>query len=479
MGVEDRNDRTKQADFKRTAKKIVTSAKGVASVIQDKAAEYGYTVVRKNGHWVFGAKGLEDVSIVVEDGPVQVAPEDWKVAALVTAAEGVIDLSNLFVTKRDLLLGNIIARQKLCIMGAVSGIGKSTICIALAMATAAGRKRFGIELHEGALHVGYISTEDETEEVRRLVAATSKAHKWRKADIEDRLSVFGYDKLPNWFKLIGVDSKTRQPEIDEDAISWIKEVVRANQMDLLMIDPLFDLSGGFELSPQMMNMIANALKSVAQELNMAILLVHHMRKGSNSAAPNPEDISGGLPLVNASRATVTLRRLTNDEAQKWDVEEKDRKVIRVLDTGKVSLGPDGGRFFFRIEPVQLTDHKTGESFEIQAAAEWWPPQTTSGFHMSLWPGVVERIDAEEIVLFAETTKKNTTAPTLSQIVQEVCNEAFAEDGGVKHDAKSFEKAIRERGLVIMEKKPNPRAQNKIRKVQAAVVSDAGREQISL
>jgi hypothetical protein len=462
-----------QENLNRQAKAIVRNYSDLPEVFNEQVKDIGATVERKNGSYIFtNDEGM--TAIIPANGTSHsTAPPNWREQARQTALDGVIaDVDALKVTKRELLMGTIIARKKLTVIGASGGLGKSTFCIALALAAAAGRSMFNVDCHEGPLRVSAFSTEDELAEVQRLVKASSSLNGFHTSDVNDRLSVFGQEQFPEWFSLIKTDEKTRQPDIDQASIDWINEVLAVNGVDILMLDPLFGLSGGHELSPQMMNLIAIQLKRIAATHNCAVVLIHHTRKANSGSQTSADDLSGGKPLVNASRSTLVVRELTQQEREQWALTDQDMNQIRCVMDVKGNLGPRGWRAFYKLESVTLYDNADKSSFDIQAAKPWYPPSVIRGLTDYIWRHVVERIDAEEFVLFSDRANASGKTPRLTGIVQTACQAATDADG-LLYDAKKIENEIRKLKLVVGKDEKNPNSKSR-GPTSRAVITPAGR-----
>ncbi len=469
-----RNNEADSEAFRRQCNAIynkfkVFSADKQEGNIRREAEDCGIEATRENGHWAF-SKGEMHHRISL-DGK---ADEPWVNGARQTATNGSIALADLHPTRRKLLIGNMAARQKLSVIAASGGMTKSTMCAAIALGAAAGRNIFGMKMHEGEIRAGYLSTEDEVEEVQRLIKANAQVLDITDSHIRDRLSGYGFDNMPEWFSIVSVDPETRITRADKKSLQWLAEIITTQKLDVFFIDPLYGLSSGFELTPEMMNQIAIALKSLAQKCNCSIILVHHTRKGHGGGVVGADEVSGGKPLVSNSRATATVRTLTQDETIRYGLDERTANSIRVVDGVKMNLGRNGPLFHYQIVTTMLRDPETNTDYEMQAVKEWFPPTVTSGFNHPVWGRIVDIIDETPFVFFAPQSH-GTSAPKFREIVQQACDEE-ARETGVRHDAKSLDKEIRERKYIEGQPMNNPGTQSR-EPSQGVVITDKGRAEI--
>lgn len=392
-------------------------------------------------------------------------PKAWAVSK---ASDRIVRIGELAPGPRCFLYGTCFIRQKLTVLGGGGGMMKSTFAIGLCLGMAAGVTTFGMEPREGALRTLYVSTEDELDEVHRLLRAAANLRGISSFRDQDQFLALGHEDLPDNFSLIAIDPKTREAAVNEPHMRHIEELARLHCSDVIVLDPLYGVTGGVELTPEAMNLVSRRIIKLAQATNSAVLVVHHTRKANGlRGIVSADELTGGKPLVNAARAVLTVREPTKDEGSDWGLSEKDLRKVRVVDAVKINVAPSGGRWFFKGAEV-MHDDNAGGRYGVQAADHWSPPTTTRGFNPGIWFKVAEIVE-NEFVLDSDKAPGNK----LKDVVARACSEDF-ETCGVGHDPKSFLKEIRDRRLVEIREERNPDSASRS-KVKRAVLTEEGRK----
>ncbi len=198
VGLDDKPDLEVIKKQMASAMNLARKMQGSPELLSQAARQSGLEAEIEGANWRFTSD--EGLNFVTPRSPAEQASKretNWKEAARELALKGVIsDIDKMQVSKRNLLMGHIIVRQKLTVMGASGGLGKSTFAVALCMAAASGQEMFGVKCHEGPMKVAYFSTEDELDEIQRLAKAAAAVNNMRTSIIKDRMSVFGQDQIP-------------------------------------------------------------------------------------------------------------------------------------------------------------------------------------------------------------------------------------------------------------------------------------------
>jgi hypothetical protein len=142
---------------------------------------------------------------------------------------------------------------------------------------------------------------------------------------------------------------------------------------VLILDPLVELMGGLdENSNAIMGQVFAKLRGLAEECDIAILVVHHTRKGV--AVPgNLEAARGAGALGGSIRIGLTLTVMREEEAVELGIPKETRKHYVRLDNAKQSYGPpsDGALWFQRFSIIL----DNGDS--SPALEPWTPPKATA------------------------------------------------------------------------------------------------------
>ena len=68
-------------------------------------------------------------------------------------------------------------------------------------------------------------------------------------------------------------------------------------------------------------------RNLAIQHNLAVVLVHHARKGSGSSAGDPDNLRGASSIVGAARIVLTVLTMDEEQAAKLGIGAKDRALF--------------------------------------------------------------------------------------------------------------------------------------------------------
>lgn len=169
-------------------------------------------------------------------------------------------------------------------------LGKSWLALDLALAVAKGSKCLGVECEQG--DVLYLAMEDNK---RRLQSRLQKLSPARELD-----------PWPSSLEMVTEWKRHDQGGI-EDIEAWAA-TKRAPR--LVIVDVLAQFRGGrgnTETQYEADYAAVKSLQEVAGELQIAILIIHHVKKGIGETDPF-EKVSGTLGLTGAADTTIILDR---------------------------------------------------------------------------------------------------------------------------------------------------------------------------
>jgi RecA-family ATPase len=211
---------------------------------------------------------------------------------------------------RHWLLGTLLLRGEMTTLGSTGGTGKTAIAIACALACITGRKDIvGLRVFQ-PVKVAFLTLEDDRKELARRIAAAMDAHGVRREDVEGALFVYSARERP--FLLAYVDESGEFQRAD-DADALAAEIV-ANEIGLVIIDPLIKSHHAIENSNDHMDKLASLIIDIATRTDAAILVPCHNRKGGETGR---DAIRGGSALVDAARINRGAAGMT--EASRRDL----------------------------------------------------------------------------------------------------------------------------------------------------------------
>ena len=128
-------------------------------------------------------------------------------------------------------------------------------------------------------------------------------------------------------------------------LDQICETVRKEELDAVFIDNLGFLTRASKNTFEVENVASARIKGLAQELEVPIILLHHLRKPESDSVepdPNVHSIKGsGAILADASDAFILHHPVSNQELQ-------TRDPVGFLSSGKPRWGM-GGKRYVRLE----------------------------------------------------------------------------------------------------------------------------------
>jgi RecA-family ATPase len=215
--------------------------------------------------------------------------------------------------------------------------------------------------------VGILNAEDDGDEQQRRISSMIRDTGRRVSDLADNLI-----RISPGGATAGLF--TAAPDTGEvcttQAFEDLKAFIKDRALDVLILDPLVELMGGLdENSNAIMGQVFAKLRGLAEECDIAILVVHHTRKGV--AVPgNLEAARGAGALGGSIRIGLTLTVMREEEAVELGIPKETRKHYVRLDNAKQSYGPpsDGALWFQRFSIIL----DNGDS--SPALEPWSPPK---------------------------------------------------------------------------------------------------------
>ena len=277
------------------------------------------------------------------------------------------------IPPRPWLYGRHLIRGFITVMVAPGGAGKSQVAMGMAMALACDRKLLGHHIHH-PVNAWIINLEDPLEELDRRIAAMMLHHKIHRDELYGKLYVHsGRDRPLCMLNLDEVGAPVAHPDMD----ALISEA-RAVEIGLIVVDPYIRSHSLDENSNTQQAAAAAAWAQVAEDLDAAILLVHHTRKGSVS---DIDAARGAKALTDHARSGLIISPMSVTEAEELGVAADDRWRYLRLDDAKANLAPRATKAeWFRMQSVELNNasraYPHGDS--VTAIEPWTAPTVWDG-----------------------------------------------------------------------------------------------------
>ncbi|MCK1672727.1 AAA family ATPase [Bradyrhizobium sp. 150] len=234
----------------------------------------------------------------------------------------------------DYVYGTSYIRGILSVTSSLGGMGKSALLLTEALAMVTGKPLLG-PAPQSPLRVWYINLEDgDNVLVPRLMAA-ARFHGITEEDIGGRLFVDNSD-----MKLVLAETdEWGRATLNPAAITRLVREIKANQIDVVMIDPLISANKTKESGTEDMDLVAKELARIARQTNSAMMVAQHMNKTGGNEERTINNVRGSVSLVNAARVVRVINPMSVTDADTAGVEQERRGYIFRMDDGKTNLAP--------------------------------------------------------------------------------------------------------------------------------------------
>lgn len=249
------------------------------------------------------------------------------------------------IPPRPWILGTTALRGAVTAISAPGGTSKSTLELERCIAIATGIPITGESVHERA-RAWYLSAEDPWDEVMRRVKAICLRFGIDPVLLEGWL--FVHDKSSGTIK-VAERAETRITHPDTHKIA---ATVEHYGVGYVVLDPLVSFHALNENDNVEMDTVIRSLSHMAEQTGCAVKVVAHARKGH--LAGDTDTMRGASAIRDGCRIVETLTTMTEDEAKKLNVDERERRWLVRLDDAKANFAaPVDQVTWFRRESIDL------------------------------------------------------------------------------------------------------------------------------
>lgn len=279
------------------------------------------------------------------------------------------------IPPRDVLYGRHLFRKFLSATVSPGGLGKSSLVMVEGLSMVTGRDLIG-EAPKCPLRVWYWNGEDPMEELQRRIAAACLHYGISEIDLAGRLFMdSGRDA-----EIIIVREDRNGFQIAVPVVDALIATIRANKIDVVMIDPFVACHAVSENDNTKIEAVARQWMRVAEEGGCAVELVHHVRKPSGTVQEaTVDDARGAGALLAKTRSARVLNAMSTTEADEIGIDRKDRVAFFRVDNGKANLMPRGGEARWRrMVGVPLGNRVDAQEDEVGVVTAWRKPSALEG-----------------------------------------------------------------------------------------------------
>ena len=251
--------------------------------------------------------------------------------------------------------------------GAVTAIvgsgaaGKSSLMVSWAIALVLGVKFHRMTPVEPVRVMTYNCEDDQSEQRRRFSAAL-RAFGRSPADLAGKLSRVTPQRVGTLFYKDEAGFIGPTPAMRE-----LRARLEAFRPSVLIVDPLVEMHDVDENHNSDMREVMASLRSLAVKFNLAVVVVHHTRKGVVTPG-DPEAARGASAVKDLCRVALTLTVMQPEDAKAFNIKEDDRHLYFRLDDAKQNYSAMGSAQWFERHVVPLDN----EDF-VATAQPWNPP----------------------------------------------------------------------------------------------------------
>lgn len=298
-------------------------------------------------------------------------PEDPrpKGPALWLSEEGWDELA---IPSRPWIARGYFLRRAITVVSGAGSAGKSSLVVSWTTCLALGlpfHRMQGVQDCKPVRVMAY-NVEDDLDELRRRYSAVLRQVNRSPQQLMQRLTLIG----PNGSGALLIVDPAGGYIANTPAMNRLEEEVALRKPDVLFLDPFVELHGADENDNTAVRAVLARFRAMAVEHDMAVVLLHHSRKGV-AAAGDPDTMRGASAIAGAARVVLTLNVMTIEEAKAFGIAGDRRRYFARLDGAKMNYSPIGeAEWFERVSytldngPLQDED---GDG--VGALCEWSPP----------------------------------------------------------------------------------------------------------
>lgn len=284
--------------------------------------------------------------------------------------------------------------------------GKSMLMVGWATSLVLGREYGRMKPVKPCTVLTY-NTEDDRDEQRRRFSAQFRSIGCTPADMHGRLFRVSTESIGTLL------SAPREAGMSETAaMRQLEKLIREHRPDVIMLDPLVELHEQEENDNTAIRAVMARFRSLAMQYEMAVVLLHHTRKGSAGIAGNPDIARGATAITGAARIMLTVSVMTEQEAQGFSITADHRRYFSRVDGAKINAAPIGKEEWFERQAYELDN---GD--QTAAMLPWTPPEDSVT--------LTQKIDIEAGI--AKGSSEGPWSPKLSNDTRSV-RRLFVEHG---------------------------------------------------
>jgi len=247
---------------------------------------------------------------------------------------------------REFLFGPAYQRHQVTLTIAAGGTGKTSLCIAEAVAMASGSSF--IEKSHRPLRVWIYNGEEPLDEIDRRIKAAAMAQKLDHEALKERLFV-NSGRSANRINLSSGADKARL-EVNEPLVRSLIDSI-AGQIDVVIVDPFISTHSVSENDNTGIDMMVKAWARIAEQGKCAVHLVHHASKGGSSDSADAS--RGASSLAAAARHVRNLSQLGPKDTERLGVRDGSLQRYVTIRATKQNNSGESAASYIRLSSVAI------------------------------------------------------------------------------------------------------------------------------
>jgi hypothetical protein len=298
------------------------------------------------------------------------------------------------IPPRPWLVPGYLMRGSVSILSGQGAGGKSSLVVRWTVAMATGDAVGEFAPKAPMVCVNYNVEDDQDEQLRRYTAALMAVKKTPR-DVAGRVIRCGPHDVGTLFER---DNNTGRvlPTI---AMERLEAMIVETGAQCLICDPLAELHNAEENDNTAMRSVVAAFRGLAKRLGIAVMVLHHDRKGNNTPG-DMDRMRGASAVSGAVRVALTLSTMSQEEAEKFGIPAEHRRRHFRLDGAKSNYAPVQDAEWWRLDGIEIENGET-----VAACSPWTPPSPTASMDMADCCAALRKLhDGRDGYPYAEQTR---------------------------------------------------------------------------
>ena len=239
------------------------------------------------------------------------------------------------IPKRPWIVPKYLLRRAVTVIAGVPAGGKSSLAVSWGCSLATGTPFSDFEPVQPCRVLVY-NCEDDKDEQRRRFSAALRQSGHTPADLVGQVVRVGVEKIGTLFGERYTSEGSALGFGPLAAMKKLEERIEAFRPDVIILDPLVELHDRDENSNVELKRVVGEFRALAVKYDAAVVLLHHVRKGSGSAAGDMDSIRGGGAIPAAARLAFTLTKMSDEDATLYGISDQNRRHYLRLDEAKAN-----------------------------------------------------------------------------------------------------------------------------------------------